>query len=77
MLGYGGVWGNPPPATPAKIDEQIGNDAFTWAPVSEPGFLHFSKMFRKLGILEKFLEMVSKNGSAQDRIIIVGRLLQN
>ncbi len=45
-----------------------------WAPVSEPGFLHFSKMFRNFGILGEFLKMVSKNGSAQYRRINIGRL---
>ena len=50
---------------------------FNWAPVSEPGFLHFSKMFRKFGILGEFLKMVSKNGSAQYRRINIGRLQQN
>ena len=47
-----------------------------WAPVSEPGFLHFPQMFRKFRILGEFLKMVSKNGSAQYRRIIVGRLQQ-
>ena len=34
------------------------SEVLNWAPVSETGFLHFSKMFRKFGILGEF----SKNG---------------
>ena len=49
----------------------------SWAPVSEPGFIHLSKMFRKFGILEEFLKMVFKNGLAQYRRIIIGKLMQN
>ena len=48
-----------------------------WAPVSEPGFLRFSKNLSKIGIPGEFLKMVSKNGSAQYRRIIIGRLQQN
>ena len=53
------------------------NAKYGWAPVSEHGFLHFSKMFRKFGIPGEFLEMVSKNGSAQYRRIDIGRLLED
>ena len=48
-----------------------------WAPVSEPGFLHFPKNISKFGIGGEFLKMVSKNGSAQYRRINIRRLLQN
>ena len=55
-------------------DTRKKRKATNWAPVSEPGFLHFFKMFRNFGILGEFLKMVSKNGSAQYRRINIGRL---
>ena len=58
------------------VSLEPGADDF-WALVSEPGFLHFSKMFRKFGILGEFLKIVYKNVSAQYRRINIGRLLEN
>ena len=49
---------------------------YDWAPVSESGFLRFSKNDSKNEIPGEFLKMVFKNGSAQDRRIIIGRLQQ-
>ena len=46
------------------FQRNLSHDTLNWAPVSEPGFLHFSKMLRNFGILGEFLKMVSKNGSA-------------
>ena len=45
--------------------------------MSEPDFLHFSKIVSGIGIPGEFLDMVSTNGSAQYRRITIGRLQQN
>ena len=50
---------------------------FTWAPVSDPGFLRLSKNVSKIRIPGEFIKMVSKNGSAQYQRINIGRLLDN
>ena len=52
-------------------------DNKNWVPVSEPGFLRFSKNASEIEIPGEFLQMVSKNGSAQYRRIIIGRLQQD
>ena len=53
------------------------NRKTNWAPVSEPGFLRFSKNVSETDIPGEFLKMVYKNGSAQYRRINIGRLLEN
>ena len=54
-----------------------GLETLIWALVGEPGFSRFSKNVLEIGIPGMFPEMVSKNGSAQYRRIIIGRLQQN
>ena len=73
------------PARPHGPEEPFPNrkvnclpsDGKCWAPVSEPGLLRFSKNISKIGIPGEFLKTVSKNGSAQYRRIIIGRLQHN